>query len=137
MNSETMNSDETEIRGLIARWIEAVQRRDLDGVLADHTADIVMFDVPPPDEGLRGLAAYRDSWAPFFEFLAGGARFELLELDVAAGDTVAYAHALLRCGCADDLAAHPDRRLRLTLGLRKPAGRWLISHEHHSFPMLD
>jgi len=32
-----------------------------------------------------------------------------------------------------ELAEHPDRRLRLTIGLRKEGGRWVVSHEHHSF----
>ena len=53
---------------------------------------------------------------------------------VAAGPGVAFAWALLRCGSADELAAHPDRRLRLTIGLRKVGERWTVTHEHHSFP---
>jgi ketosteroid isomerase-like protein len=36
----------------------------MDGVLADHSDDIVMFDVPPPNE-VRGKDAYRDTWPPF------------------------------------------------------------------------
>jgi len=32
------------------------------------------------------------------------------------------------------LADHSDDRLRLTLGLRKEHGRWVVAHEHHSFP---
>jgi ketosteroid isomerase-like protein/transcriptional regulator with XRE-family HTH domain len=44
---------------------------------------------------------------------------------------------LLRCGTPDDLARRPDHRLRITLGLRKEAGRWLIAHEHHSFPLAE
>jgi ketosteroid isomerase-like protein len=47
---------------------------------------------------------------------------------------VAYAHALLRCGTQDELNKDPSNRLRLTIGLRKEAGRWLVAHEHHSFP---
>ena len=31
-------------------------------------------------------------------------------------------------------AAHPDHRLRLTIGLVRRAGRWTVTHEHHSFP---
>lgn len=30
----------------------------------------------------------------------------------------------------------PDFRLRITLGLRRDDGRWVIAHEHHSFPDL-
>jgi uncharacterized protein (TIGR02246 family) len=132
-----MSVDEEQIRDLIARWAEAVHRGDLGGVLADHAQDIVMFDVPPPYEGLRGLDAYRASWPPFFQWQARGASFEIESLEVTAGDRVAFAYALLKCGTADQFAAHPENRLRLTLGLRKEDGRWVVAHEHHSFPLVD
>jgi ketosteroid isomerase-like protein len=93
-----------------------------------------MFDVPPPKEGVRGIDAYRDTWPPFFEWQRQGAVFDLVELDVTAGADVAFAHALLRCGTAEELQQDPDLRLRLTIGLRKDDGRWVVTHEHHSFP---
>ena len=132
-----MTDDETEIRGIIERWVTAIQTRDLDGVVADHTEDIVMFDVPPPYDGVRGMAAYRATWPPFFEWVSSGATFELLELDVTACDTTAFASGLLRCGSPEDFATNPDNRLRLSMGLSKVDGRWLIAHEHHSFPLTD
>jgi uncharacterized protein (TIGR02246 family) len=124
---------ENQIRELIERWAAAVHRGDMDGVLADHAGDIVMFDVPPPHDGVRGLDAYRETWPPFFEWQAQGASFEIVELDVTTGHDVAYAYALLRCGSRPELAEHPERRLRLTLGLRRERGRWVVAHEHHSF----
>jgi uncharacterized protein (TIGR02246 family) len=127
--------DEQEIRTLIERWAAAVHAGDIDTVLADHASDIVMFDVPPPYDGVRGIDAYRDTWPPFFEWQARGASFEIVELDITAGADVAYAHALLRCGMPDELAANPANRLRITLGLRKEEGRWLVAHEHHSYPL--
>jgi uncharacterized protein (TIGR02246 family) len=128
-----MPDDEGHIRTLIERWAEAVHRGDMGGVLANHADDIVMFDVPPPHEGVRGIDAYRATWPPFFEWQAQGASFEIVSLDVAAGDDVAYAHALLRCGTPQEFAEQPANRLRLTLGLRKEQGRWVVAHEHHSF----
>jgi uncharacterized protein (TIGR02246 family) len=130
-----MPNDEQQIRVLIERWAGAVHGGDLDTVLADHSDDIVMFDVPPPDDGVRGIDAYRETWPPFFEWQARGASFEIVELDVTAGDDVAYAHALLRCGMPEELVERPERRLRLTLGLRREDGRWVVAHEHHSFPL--
>jgi uncharacterized protein (TIGR02246 family) len=130
-------TDEEQIRTLIEAWAAAVHAGDLDGVLADHADDIVMFDVPPPDDGVRGIDAYRETWPPFFEWQARGAAFEIVSLEVTAGDDVAYAHALLRCGMPQELAERPERRLRLTLGVRKEAGRWIVAHEHHSYPLLD
>jgi uncharacterized protein (TIGR02246 family) len=129
-----MTDDEPQIRALLERWAEAVHAGELDRVLADHSPDIVMFDVPPPKEGVRGIDAYRDTWPPFFEWQRQGAVFDLVELDVTAGADVAFAHALLRCGTAEELQQDPDLRLRLTIGLRKDDGRWVVTHEHHSFP---
>jgi uncharacterized protein (TIGR02246 family) len=126
-----MTEDETAIRDLIEGWAAAVHRGDLDRVLADHTADIVMFDVPPPQQGVRGIDAYRETWPPFFRWQASGATFDILSLDVTAGTDVAFAYALLRCGTAEE---DPDRRLRISFGLRKEEGRWVVAHEHHSFP---
>jgi ketosteroid isomerase-like protein len=119
---------------LIERWADAVHGGDMSEVLENHSGDIVMFDVPPPYDGVRGIDAYRETWPPFFEWQARGASFEIVSLDVTAGDDVAYAFALLRCGTQQELAENPDNRLRLTLGLRKEGGRWVVAHEHHSFP---
>jgi uncharacterized protein (TIGR02246 family) len=130
-----MTENEDLIRRLVERWAEAVHAGDMDTVLADHAGDIVMYDVPPPYDGVRGIDAYRDTWPGFFEWQARGAVFEMLTLEVTAGEDVAFAHALLRCGTADELAANPANRLRLTLGLRKEGGRWVVAHEHHSFPI--
>src|SRR3954453_17295599 len=132
-----MATDEEQIRTLIERWAEAVHDGDIDTVVADHAGDIVMFDVPPPYEGVRGVAAYRETWPPFFAWPAQGASFDAEALDVTAGDDVAFAHALLRCGTPEEFADDPDLRLRLTLGLRREHGRWVVAHEHHSFPVTD
>jgi uncharacterized protein (TIGR02246 family) len=130
-----MADDQEQIQTLIENWAEAVHAGDLDVVLADHASDIVMFDVPPPYDGVRGIDAYRETWPPFFEWQAKGASFEIVSLDVTAGEDVAYAHALLRCGMPHELAENPENRLRLTLGLRKEQGRWVVAHEHHSYPL--
>lgn len=129
--------DDAEIRALIEGWAEAIRTFDLDGVVSGHTDDIVMFDVPPPYNGFRGIGEYRSSWPPFFDFIRGGAEFEILELNVVAGDDVAFAYGLLRCGTPEENQANPDNRLRLTVGLRKVDGQWSIAHEHHSFPVKD
>jgi uncharacterized protein (TIGR02246 family) len=126
--------DQAQITSLIEDWARAVHAGDMHGVLADHADDIVMFDVPPPYEGVRGIDAYRDTWPPFFEWQAQGASFEITSLEVVAGDDVAFAYALLRCGTQQELERNPDNRLRLTIGLRREGGRWVVTHEHHSFP---
>lgn len=93
-------SDEQQIRDLITRWAAAVHDGELPTVLADHAPDIVMFDVPPPEQGVRGLDAYRETWPGFFEWQASGAVFEIESLDITPGADVAFAFALLRCAAA-------------------------------------
>ncbi len=125
--------DEQQIRRLIEGWATAVHIGDLPTVLADHAPGIVMFDVPPPQQGVRGLDAYRDTWPPFFRWQAAGAVFEIESLEVTAGTDVAFAFALLRCGTAAEFDRDPAQRLRLTIGLRRTDERWTVTHEHHSF----
>ena len=125
--------DEAEIRGVIERWATAVQARDLDGVVACHSENMVMFDVPRPSE-LRGIGAYKASWPPFFKWQRDhDGVFEIVSLDVTAGAETAYAHGLLICASRREQPVHPDAYLRLTVGLIKQGGRWQIAHEHHSF----
>lgn len=126
-------TDEQQIRDLIERWVRAVQAQDMDLILEAHSADIVMYDVPPPERGNRGITEYRDSWPQFFDYLRGGAVFELVELSVTCGEDVAFGYGLLRCGKPEDFAREPDKRLRLTVGLRKDDGHWVVTHEHHSY----
>ena len=126
-------NDAQHIRDLIERWARAVHTGDMPGVLVDHMQDLVMFDVPPPYQGVHGLDAYRATWPGFFGWQASGASFEIESLEVTAGVDVAFAFALLRCGTPEELQRNPEQRLRLTIGLRKEDGRWLVAHEHHSF----
>ena len=126
------SADATLVRALIGNWARAVREGDMDGVLADHSGDIVMFDVPPPSVGVRGIDAYRGTWPPFFEWQKAGATFDIESMEVTAGEDVAFAHAVLRCGTEEEFRQDPENRLRLTVGLRKHDGRWVVTHEHHS-----
>src|SRR3954447_17071543 len=103
-------TDHQQIETLIRDWATAVHVGDLDQVLAQHDDDIVMFDVPPPHQGVRGLEAYRETWPWFFTWQASGARFDIEELAVTAGDDVAFAWALLVCATPEQLAESPEKR---------------------------
>lgn len=94
-----------------------------------------MFDVPSPENGIRGLDEHKSAWQQFRQFTLSGGRFELVELHVEACSDLAWAWALLRCGTDADLAAAPERRLRISFGLRGGAGQWEVAHEHHSFTL--
>jgi uncharacterized protein (TIGR02246 family) len=129
-------ASESAIRALIERWATAVHAGDLDGVLADHSEDVQMFDVPPPNE-VRGIEVYRKTWPPFLERQKRGPRSRSSRLTSPRATMSRSPTALLRCGTEEELRKDPNNRLRLTVGLRKEGGRWVVSHEHHSFPARD
>jgi uncharacterized protein (TIGR02246 family) len=131
-------SGESRIRALIEGWADAVRRHDLPGILAHHAQDIVMFDVPPPLQS-RGMDAYRKTWDLFFKYHTPSQAFDIEELAITAGDDVAFATALMRCGSAT-FSGPPEKDgflFRLTIGLRNIDGDWRITHEHHSVPSAD
>jgi uncharacterized protein (TIGR02246 family) len=129
---------EGQIRALIDAWADAVRRHDLSAILAHHDEDIVMFDVPPPMQS-RGLEEYRKTWDLFFRYHQPSQAFDVEELAITAGEDVAFAVAIMRCG-SGTLAGPSEEGgflFRLTIGLRKADGRWRITHEHHSLPSED
>ena len=127
------DSGEAEIRGLIEAWADAVRRRDHDGVLRDHAADMLMFDLPPPLR-CRGLDAYRATWDLFFAASPDPAVFDIVELEVTAGADVGFAAALMRCVVIEPGRPAYPMEFRLTVGLRRIGGGWTVTHEHHSIP---
>ena len=129
---------EDRIKALIEAWADAVRRHDFPDVLAHHDQDIVMFDVPPPLQS-RGMDAYKKTWDLFFRYHEPSQAFDIEELAITAGEDVAFAVALMRCGSSTDSGPpEPGGFLfRLTIGLRKIDGDWCITHEHHSVPAVE
>jgi ketosteroid isomerase-like protein len=120
------DTNEVEIRALVESWAKAVRAQDMEGAIAHHSADIVMFDVPEPLQSI-GIDEYRKTWELFFAHSPGGpGSFDVAELKITSGDNVAWCHAFLKV--RDSIA-------RLTMGLRKEDGQWLVAHEHHSYPL--
>ena len=118
------SSDEKQIRNLVKTWVQAVCDGNLEGIIAHHTPDMVIFDVPAPLQR-KGLDEYRKAWELYFQYTSGGeGTFEVTDLELFVGDTVAFGHSPLHVA---------GGTARLTLGFRKIDDAWYIAHEHHSF----
>jgi len=123
--------DEAAIHDLIQRWAKAVRDKNIDGILANHSADILMFDVPPPIQS-QGIDAYKKTWELFFDWSRNDPVFDIQEINISAGNQVAFVTALMRC--AGKTANDSQLDFRLTVGLRKIDDQWTVMHEHHSIP---
>ncbi len=130
---ENASVDQGRIRELVENWARSVRAMDIDGILARHSRDIVLFDVVPPLQW-KGIEAYRKSWEFFFPWFKDRGVFEIHELDVTAGAEVAFCHGLIRCAGTEPKGKWVEVEVRLTICLRKIDGEWTVTHEHHSEP---
>jgi uncharacterized protein (TIGR02246 family) len=126
-------TNESAVRDLLERWAAAVRAKNMPEVLANHASDFVMFDVPAPFES-RGLGAYEDTWKLFYSNQPDPVAFDIKRLEVIAGDDVAFAFAHMQCIEPTEREQRTPLDFRLSVGLRRVEGRWLIVHEHHSVP---
>jgi len=133
-NNQT--TDEIGIRDLVENWAGAVLARNLNGVLANHSPDILMFDVPPPVQS-KGIEAYKKTWNLFFSWSRDFGVFDIIEMNITAGNDVAFVTGLMRCAGAETYGDKIELEFRLTIGLRKIDGQWMVMHEHHSIPASD
>jgi uncharacterized protein (TIGR02246 family) len=131
MSARTTN--ETTIRDVVENWARAVRTKNLDGILANHSPDILMFDVPPPVQS-KGIEAYKKTWDLFFSWSRDFGVFDISEMNITAGNDVAFVTALMRCAGAEANEDKIELEFRLTIGLRKIGGQWIVMHEHHSIP---
>jgi ketosteroid isomerase-like protein len=118
-------SNESKVREVIENWARAVSAGNRKAILAHHATDFLMFDFP---NEIRGLEAYNRTWDFFYAHPRGPISFAPSEIEVTAGDDVAFASCLFHC---DGTSAGP-LDFRLTTGLCKVDGQWTIVHEHHS-----
>jgi ketosteroid isomerase-like protein len=92
-----------------------------------------MFDVPPPFES-KGTEAYRKTWDLFYSSQRGPIVFEMQRMEVVAGADVAFVTAVINLEDSMANVKGAEFKVRLTVGLRKIEGKWIILHEHHSVP---
>lgn len=119
--------NENQIEDLINNWAQAVRDCNMEGILANHSNDIVMFDVPLPMQS-RGIDEYKKTWEYFYKFSPGGEKsFSLTETKIFCGEDTAFSHSLIQVF---------DFTCRLTMGFKKINGKWMIVHEHHSAPAV-
>jgi ketosteroid isomerase-like protein len=130
--SSPKSTNEDQVRELVENWAQAVRNKDIEKILAHHSENIVMFDVPKPFVSI-GMDAYRKTWDTFFALTKLGV-FDIQELDVIADENVAFCFATMKCADKSNSEDFVELDFRLTIGLQKTNNNWTIVHEHHSIP---
>ena len=123
-----------EIAEVIERKAALLRKGDAEAVLAHYAPGFVEFNLAPPlrqpatsqPERVAALRAWMDTFA------APPSR-EVTQLEITVDGDVAFATSL---DCLSAVSGDTPFRLwfRVTLGLRRIDGRWLVTHEHESVP---
>jgi ketosteroid isomerase-like protein len=127
-------TDEAQIRRQISQIVQGLKDKDLEGLKRLYTPEVVSFDVEPPLQHV-GVAAKARNWANVFEFFET-VTYEVRDLALAVGDEVAFGYAFARLsGQLKNGTATSGMWVRITYGLRKIDGTWLIAHDQVSVPL--
>lgn len=124
---------ERQIHGVIDLHLEAIRAKDADGVMALCATHMHSFDVVPP-LAIRGSGEVRDRLEQWFAAYDGPIATEMRDLAVETSGDVAFAYFLQRFRGTMTSGTQVDMWVRVSLGLRRIEGRWVILHEHMSDP---
>ncbi|MEU0557705.1 nuclear transport factor 2 family protein [Dactylosporangium sp. NPDC006015] len=123
-----------EIREVIEGKAALLRTGDAKAILSHYAPGYVEFSLAPPlrQPGDGRDPAVVEAWMATFE---APPRREVTRLEITTDGDVAFATSL------DRLTAVPRGStesfslwFRVTLGLRRVDGRWLVTHEHESVP---
>lgn len=128
--------DNREIRELLSRWEKAFSAKDIDGVMSCYATGerLVAFDIVPPLVR-NGRDAYRKNYEGFFAMYDGPLQMEIRDLQITASGDVAFITCLERMSGILKGGQKSDVWCRVTSGLSKIEGKWLIIHDHVSVPV--
>jgi ketosteroid isomerase-like protein len=129
-------NDEADVNASVQHLVSAVNAKDLDGIMTYYSPDenLFVFDALPPRQYV-GASAYRKNWEGFLGAYAGALHAEVTDWKTETEGNLAYGHGIFRTTGKDKDGMPLDLTLRVTDVYRKVNGKWLVVHEHVSWPV--
>ena len=122
-----------EVRDVIGQWAVALRAKDIEAVVSHYASDVVAFDVVNPLQ-FKGTDLLRSRLTEWLESFDGHMGFEVSDLEVEAGNYLAFCYGLNRVIGTKIDGVKIDMCWRATLCWRKIDGAWKITHSHSSVP---
>ena len=128
--------DRAQIRAVEQRWIKALKTKDIESIMAPYAPDDNLLIINAiPQHPSAGAKAYRRDWEDFLAAFPGPIRARMNGVTLSVEGNLSYAHATIRILAADRSHKTVDLTMRVTDVMRKIDGKWMIVHEHVSFPV--
>lgn len=122
-----------QIRELVEAWISSVRAKDVEGAVAPYAADVVAYDLVNPLQ-YSGIDTIKTRLTEWFASFEGPIGIELRDLDITAGDDIAFCHGLHRVDGTKTDGVKLEMWWRTTLCFRKIDEKWTLTHSHDSVP---
>ena len=95
---------------------------------------LIAYDCTPPRQFV-GANAYRKDYEDIFAHYVGPIHAELIDFKIHAEGNLGYGIGLFHVVGTSKEGKTDDLTMRVTDVFRKINGKWLIVHEHASFPV--
>jgi len=134
MTTATVTTAGEQIRALLNERAAAITARDARRAVAHYAPEVVSFSLAPPlrygGDEVRDPAGI-EVW---FQTWDGPIGYDIGDVVIEAGDDVAFCHGLTHMTGTKTDGERVDLWFRSTVGLRRTAAGWRITHEHDSTP---
>ncbi|GGU14776.1 YybH family protein [Lentzea flava] len=133
--THTLVRDEAGIRALFTELEEGMRLRDPARIVARFAEDAVTFTLAPPLRNTGVDARDPEALAGWMAGFTGPITVEHRDLSVEVSGDVGFVHGLARMAAVP--VGYPEgfsMWMRITVGVRRCEGRWLVVHEHQSVP---
>ncbi|MET0976792.1 MAG: nuclear transport factor 2 family protein [Leifsonia sp.] len=134
MQSIDHEIDATEIGWLLTKRASAMVAMDADYLVSRFAPGSSTFDLTPPLNGHGSAATDANGLRDWFAGFEDSIEYAIRDLAITVGGDVAFAHSIERFSARPIGGRRFEIWLRVTTGLRRTGGRWLITHEHRSTP---
>jgi ketosteroid isomerase-like protein len=127
---------EAEVNASVQRLVAAVNAKDVNAIMAYYTPDesLHVFDALLPRQYV-GAAAFRKDWEGFLTTYPSTVHAEATDWKTETDGNLAYGHGIFRTVGPDKDGKPLDLTLRVTDIYKKINGKWLVVHEHVSWPV--
>ena len=134
MTTQTETSAREQIQAVLTECAAAIRAKDARRAVAHYAPDVVSFTLAPPlryaGDEVRDPAG-TEGW---FQTWDGPIGYDIGERVIEVGGDVALCHGLTHLTGTKTDGHRVDLWFRSTVGLRRTAAGWQITHEHDSTP---
>jgi ketosteroid isomerase-like protein len=134
MTTQNETIAQNQIRALLNDRAAAITARDARAAVAHYAPEVVSFSLAPPLRYAGDVVRDPAGLEGWFQTWDGPIGYDIGEPVIEAGDDIAFCHGLTHMTGTKTDGEGVDLWFRSTVGLRRTAAGWQITHEHDSTP---